>query len=53
MPCNWLPDMPKMLLLTHVRGLEMSNQFMLSDDILDALLESYAPITVIGCMAMI
>ena len=37
MPCNWLPDMPKMLLLTHVRGLEMSNQFMLSDDILDAL----------------
>ena len=37
MPCNWLPDMPKMLLLTHVRGLEMSNQFMLSDDILDTL----------------
>ena len=37
MPCDWLPDMPKMLLLTHVRGLEMSNQFMLSDDILDTL----------------
>ena len=37
MPCVWSEDMPKMLLLTHVRGLEMSNQFMLSDDILDAL----------------
>ena len=32
-----LKDMPKMLLLTHVRGLEMSNQFMLSDDVLDTL----------------
>ena len=37
MPCDWSEDMPKMLLLTHVRGLEMSNQFMLSDDILDTL----------------
>ena len=37
MPCVWSEDMPKMLLLTHVRGLEMSNQFMLSDDVLDAL----------------
>ena len=37
MPCNWLPDMPKMLLLTHVRSLEMSNNFALNDEVLDAL----------------
>ena len=37
MPCDWLPDMPKMLLLTHVRSLEMSNNFTLDDDVLDAL----------------
>ena len=30
-------DMPKMLLLTHVRSLEMSNNFVLNDDVLDAL----------------
>ena len=29
--------MPKMLLLTHVRSLEMSNNFVLNDDVLDAL----------------
>ena len=37
MPCVWSEDMPKMLLLTHVRSLEMSNNFVLNDDVLDAL----------------
>ena len=37
MPCNWLLDTPKMLLTSHVRSLEMSSQFMLSDDVLDTL----------------
>ena len=37
MPCVWLPDMPKMLLVEHVRNLEMSNNFKLSDDVLNNL----------------
>ena len=41
MPCVWSEDMPKMLLLTHVRSLEMSNNFVLNDDVLDALPTKY------------
>ena len=37
MPCVWSPDMPKMLLVEHVRKLEMSNNFKLSDDVLNNL----------------
>lgn len=37
MPCNWLLDTPKMLLTSYVRTLEMSSQFMLSDEVLDTL----------------
>ena len=37
MPCVWSVDMPKMLLLTHVRGLDMSNNFKLDDEVLNAL----------------
>lgn len=34
---HWSPDTAKMLLLTYLSKLEMSNNFMLSDDILNAL----------------
>jgi II/X family phage/plasmid replication protein len=37
MPCDWLLDTPKMLLTSHVRSLEMSSQFILSDEVLDTL----------------
>lgn len=37
MPCNWTLDNPKMLLTSYVRSLEMSSQFMLSDEVLDTL----------------
>ena len=36
-PCNWTVDKPKMLLLQVVRSLDMSNNFKLSDEILDSL----------------
>lgn len=36
-PCVWTPETPKMLLLNHVRSLDMSNNFKLSDEILDSL----------------
>ena len=37
MPCVWLPDMPKMLLVEHVRKLEMSNNFKITDDVMNSL----------------
>ena len=37
MPCNWSLELPKMLLLNHVRALEMSSNFELDDDILVTL----------------
>ena len=36
-PCNWTPETPKMLLLQVVRSLDMSNNFKLSDKVLDSL----------------
>jgi len=36
-PCNWTLDKPKMLLLQVVRSLDMSNNFKLSDEILNSL----------------
>lgn len=35
--CNWLPETAKMLLIEHVQKLEMSNNFMLQDEILHSL----------------
>ena len=37
MPCNWTLETPKMLLLQVVRSLDMSNNFKLSDKVLDSL----------------
>jgi len=37
MPCLWSDDTAKMLLLNHVRGLEMSNNFRLSNEITQGL----------------
>jgi II/X family phage/plasmid replication protein len=36
-PCNWTMDTPRMLLLQVVRTLDMSNNFKLSDEVLDSL----------------
>ena len=36
-PCKWTVDTPRMLLLQVVRGLDMSNNFKLSDELLDSL----------------
>jgi len=36
-PCNWLPDTARMLLLSSVRNLDMSNNFKLSDDVVSSL----------------
>jgi II/X family phage/plasmid replication protein len=36
-PCKWTVDTPRMLLLQVVRGLDMSNNFKLSDEVLDSL----------------
>lgn len=36
-PCNWTVDTPKMLLLMHIRALVMSNNFKLSDKVIDSL----------------
>ena len=37
MPCNWQPDTARMLLLSCVRNLDMSNNFKLSDDVIASL----------------
>lgn len=37
MPCNWDENTGKLLLLNHLRDLEMSNNFHLNDEILDSL----------------
>ena len=37
MPCVWSEDMLKNVTSPHVRSLEMSNNFVLNDDVLDAL----------------
>ena len=37
MPCNWLPNQAKSLLLDHIKKLEMSNNFKLDDKLLDSL----------------
>lgn len=36
-PCKWVIDTPKMLLLKHIRTLDMSNNFKLSSNITSAL----------------
>ena len=36
-PCVWTPGTAKMLLLSHIRTLDMSNNFKLSDECIDAL----------------
>lgn len=36
-PCNWTPDTPKMLLLQVIKNLDMSNNFKLSNKVLDTL----------------
>jgi II/X family phage/plasmid replication protein len=36
-PCTWTPETAKMLLLSHIRTLDMSNNFKLSDESIDAL----------------
>ena len=37
MPCNWQADTARMLLLSCVRNLDMSNNFKLSDDVIASL----------------
>ena len=37
MPCNWLPNQAKSLLLDHIKKLEMNNNFKLDDKLLDSL----------------
>ena len=37
MPCNWDINTGKLLLLNHLKDLEMSSNFLLNDDILDSL----------------
>ena len=37
MPCNWTLETPKMLLLKHVRSLDMSNNFRLSNEMTRSL----------------
>lgn len=37
MPCVWSLDMPKMLLVEHVRKLEMSNNFKITDEVVNNL----------------
>ena len=36
-PCVWTPETARMLLLSHVRGLEMSNNFRLSSNIVQGM----------------
>lgn len=36
-PCVWTPETARMLLLSHIRTLDMSNNFKLSDKIVDSL----------------
>lgn len=37
LPCNWSHDTARMLLLSHIRTLEMSDNFKLSDEVLSSL----------------
>ena len=36
-PCNWSLDTGKLILLKHIKDLEMSSNFLLNDEILDSL----------------
>lgn len=35
--CKWTPELPRMLLMKQIRGLEMSNNFKLSNDVVKSL----------------